>query len=91
MANASGADIPASSPRPAIDHRWPDRVEPTSPTLIELLRRLPSDPAEAEPDNSMNDDADDGLGVARGLTVGVLIGSGMWGAVGLIVWLLLDW
>ena len=89
MANASGADIPASSPRPAIDRRWPDRVEP--PTLIELLRRRPSDLAEAEPDNSMNDNADDGLGVARGLTVGVLIGSGMWGAIGLIVWLLLDW
>jgi hypothetical protein len=37
------------------------------------------------------DDENDGLGAAGGLIVGVLIGASMWGAVGSIVWLLLDW
>jgi hypothetical protein len=39
----------------------------------------------------MDDDDNDSLGAARGLILGVLIGSSMWGAIGSIVWLLLDW
>lgn len=41
--------------------------------------------------SNMDDDDNDSLGAARGLILGVLIGSSMWGAIGSIVWLLLDW
>jgi len=38
----------------------------------------------------MDGDENDGLGPARGFIFGALIGSSMWGAIGSIVWLLLD-
>jgi len=91
MAKASVVNIPITLPEPAIAGRWPGQVEYNSPTLIERLRRPPSSPVEADPDNNMDDDENDGLGTAGGLIVGVFIGASMWGAIGWIVWLLLDW
>jgi hypothetical protein len=90
MAKASVVNIPITLPKPAIDDRWPGQVRYNSPTLIERLRRPPSSPVEADPDNNMNNDENNGLG-AGGLIVGVLIGASMWGAIGSIVWLLVDW
>jgi hypothetical protein len=84
MAKASVVDIQITLPDPAVDGRWASRVRYKSPTLIERLRRPPSGPVD------MDDNENDGLGAARGLIFGVLIGSSMWGAIGSIVWLLLD-
>ena len=90
MAKASVVDIPITLPDSAVDGRWASRVRYKSPTLIERLRRPPSGPVETDPDNNMDDNENDGFGAARGLIFGVLIGSSMWGAIGSIVWLLLD-
>jgi hypothetical protein len=90
MAKASVVNIPITLAEPAIDGRWPGQVSYSGPTIIERLRRPPSSPVEPDLYNNM-DDENDGLGAAGGLIVGVLIGASMWGAVGSIVWLLLDW
>ena len=71
--------------------RWSGRAEYLSPPLIDLLRRPPSSRVEADPADGSDDDTEDDFGLARGLAIGVPIGAGMWGAIGLIVWLLLDW
>jgi hypothetical protein len=86
MAKASVVDIPITLPEPAVDGRWAGRVKYKSPTLIERLRRPLSGPVD-----NMDDCENDGLGPARGFIFGALIGSSMWGAIGSIVWLLLDW
>ena len=89
MDEASDAAAPTNQPEPAGDRRWLGRD--TSPTLTELLRLPPSGPVEVGPDASIDDDADDGLGVAHGLAIDVLTWASKWGAIGLMVWLLLDW
>jgi hypothetical protein len=91
MAKASVVNIPTTLPEQAVDGRWPGQVRYNSPTLIERWRRPPTSPVEAGPNNNMVDDENDGLGTAGGLILGVLIGASMWGAIGWIVWLLLDW
>ena len=75
---------------PAFDGRWPGRVEYMSPHTIELLRRPPSSLVEAYPADGRDDDTDDDFGLTRGLAIGILIAAHVWGAIGLIVWLLLD-
>jgi hypothetical protein len=62
-----------------------------SPVLIGLLRRPPSSPVEGDAAYGCDDDTESDFGLARGLVIGLPIGAGMWGAIGLIVWLLLDW
>ena len=89
MNKAPLAVLPTASLEPAFDGRWPDRVEYMSPHQIELLRRPPSGLVEAGPADGRDDDTDDDFGLTRGLAIGILIGAHMWGAIGLIVWLLL--
>ena len=89
MAKASVVIIPTTLP--AVDGRWPGQVRYNSLTFIEGWRRPPTSPVEAGPSNNMIDDENDGLMTAGGLILGVLIGASMWGAIGWIVWLLLDW
>jgi hypothetical protein len=90
MDKASDATVSSNSPEPTGDRHWLSRDEYASPTLTGLLRLPPSSPVEADPHDKM-DDADDGLGVSRGLAICVLTGASKWGAVSLMVWLLLDW
>ena len=70
---------------------WSGEAEYIRPPLIDLLRRPPSSRVEADPADERDDDTADDFGLARGLAIGVPIGAGMWGAIGLIIWLLLDW
>jgi hypothetical protein len=91
MDKASDATVPPNSPEPAGDRRLLGWGEYASPTLTGLLRLPLSSPVEADPPDNMDDADDEGLGVSHGLAICVLTGASKWGAVSLMVWLLLDW
>jgi hypothetical protein len=88
---APDATVPPNSPEPTGDRRLLGWGEYASPTLTELLRLPPSSPDEADPHDNMDDADDEDLGVSHGLAICVLTGASKWGAVSLMVWLLLDW
>ena len=83
--------VPRSGVDTLADRRRLGRVDYENPHLLRLLRvpgdaPLPDEPAE-EP---VIPEADgDSLAPARGILLGMLIGSGMWIAGGLITWLVL--
>ena len=82
----------ASDAAPAIldGRRRPGRLEPVSPHLVHLLR----DPAAVEPPAALpsTDDENvfgDGLSVARGIGVGLMLAIPAWAAIGLATWAVL--
>ena len=64
------------------DRRRPGRVEYTDKALIALLR----DPAAEVVDDALEIDDGDALAPSRGVLFGLLIGLGMWCAIGLTIW-----
>lgn len=76
------------------DRRRPGRVDFQNPHLVGLLRDadrvpLPAEPAEEPADSGFDAYEDeDPLRPARGVLLGIVIASGMWGAGALAVWML---
>ena len=93
MADKVADLVPRSGIDTLADRRRLGRVDYQNPHLIDLLRGRgeappPGEPAEAPADAGADEDPDSPA-PARGIVLGMLIGSGLWIAGGLITWLVL--
>jgi hypothetical protein len=93
MADKVADLVPRSGTDTLADRRRLGRVDYQNPHLLNLLRGPaeappPAEPEEAPVDAGAEEDPDSPAPV-RGIALGVLIGSGIWIAGGLITWLVL--
>jgi hypothetical protein len=93
MADKVADLVPQSGTDTLADRRRLGRVDYQNPHLIELLRApgeapLPAEPVEIPADADADADPDSPA-AARGIIMGMLIGSSIWIAGGLITWLVL--
>lgn len=73
---------------PVAERRRPGRVEYAAPALIALLR---APTAEVDQENREVEEGarpPDDLAPARGILLSVALGTGVWGFIGAVVWLL---
>lgn len=76
------------------DRRRPGRVDFQNPHLVELLRDSERVPPPVEPAEELAEagidayEDEDPLRPARGILLGIVIASGLWGAGALAVWML---
>jgi hypothetical protein len=87
MDDGPTVELPAA-PREApviVERRRPGRIEHRNAALIALLRQPPPDSVDDESLEAANAD----LISARGILIGLLLATPMWGVIGLTIWLLM--